>query len=197
MDSNAILEFVTNHGAVVRNVCVAASAEGVRGLFATDDIGVGETIISSPTNALVTMDRLSDLDSAIADALLNSGVHFHHGSDVIMVVYMLLDRSRGAKADFGAYWDSLPKAFDEMPIFWADEQLLWLQGSPVLQAVAEKKKHLNEDFERLISAVPLVAHLKRDDFDWAMANISSRSFQAQVGGTASMILVRTRERATM
>jgi histone-lysine N-methyltransferase SETD3 len=184
-----LLEFVANRGAVVQKVCVAASAEGVRGLFAMDDIAAGETIISSPTNALVTMDRLADLDPALADSILSSGVNFHHGSDVIMAVYMLLDRLRGTKAEFMPYWESLPKSFDEMPIFWDDEQLQWLQGSPVLDAVAEKKAHLGEDFERLVAAVPAVAHLKRGDFDWAMANISSRSFQAQVGRTASMLLV--------
>ena len=44
----------------------------------------------------------------------------------------------------------LPTAYPNMPIFWSEEELSWLQGSYILQQVKDRKKNIARDRDEIM-----------------------------------------------
>ena len=53
-----------------------------------------------------------------------------------------------------SFFDILPQDFNEFPIFFTDEELLYLSGSPTLTVINEFKKDLLNDFNKICEMVP-------------------------------------------
>ena len=60
---------------------------------------------------------------------------------------LVLTRRRGVSCDLP---EILPTAYPNMPIFWSEEELGWLQGSYILQQVKDRKKNIARDRDEIM-----------------------------------------------
>lgn len=64
------------------------------------------------------------------------------------------ERRRGDQQQFTEYLDILPKSLRDFPIFFTEEERIWLKGSPFLDQIYEKIQDIKIDYELICSLVP-------------------------------------------
>ncbi len=60
---------------------------------------------------------------------------------------------RNEESFFQPYYRILPSKFDNVPIFWDEEQLGWLKGSYMLQQIEDRKANIRADYEEICRSV--------------------------------------------
>lgn len=84
----------------------------------------------------------------------------------------------------------LPEAFPNMPLFWSDEQLQWLQGSYLLQQVEDRKANIKRDYEQIIRVAPeFKAIADLHTFMWVRMIVASRNFGVTIDGRKTDAMV--------
>ena len=77
-----------------------------------------------------------------------------------------------------------------MPIFWSEEELMYLQGSHVLAQIEERILAIEKDYESICSIAPEFADICTvDEFSWARMAVCSRNFGIVVNGLRTAALV--------
>ena len=61
----------------------------------------------------------------------------------------LLQERKDLTSFWKPYLDILPSDFDTVPIFFSEEDLAWLEGSPFLEQVKEKKFDIKKDYDAI------------------------------------------------
>lgn len=64
-------------------------------------------------------------------------------------LFLIEERWKGEESFWYPYLESLPKSLDSMPIFYSEEELGLLKGSPFLRKIANKKNELFKDYTLL------------------------------------------------
>jgi len=95
----------------------------------------------------------------------------------------LLQEKRNASSFWKPYLDMLPSDYDTVPIFFPDEDLAWLQGSPFLDQVKEKKADIKKDYDAICKVAPEFSQYSFQEFCWARMTASSRIFGIVIGET--------------
>ena len=100
------------------------------------------------------------------------------------------------KKDPNSYWKNwikvLPKSYSEFPIFYTEEEISWLQGSPLKAVVIETRNKLHGDYELVANAMPeFKAQYSLHEYLESYAAVTSRTFNHdQVKkGTAAFVPV--------
>ena len=58
------------------------------------------------------------------------------------------------KKDYNEYLDILPKGMGDFPIFFTDDEKLFLKGSPFLNQINEKIEDIKVDYNLICKEVP-------------------------------------------
>ena len=78
-------------------------------------------------------------------AILNSDLELDAPKHIFLMVYLLWDRKvNGCKSFFKPYYDILPQTLKNMPIFWTEEELRYLEGSYLLAQISEGEENKDE-----------------------------------------------------
>lgn len=88
----------------------------------------------------------------------------------------LLQEKRNPNSFWKPYLDILPSDYDSMPIFFSEQDLAWLQGSPFLNQVKDKLSDLKKDYEAIINVAPEFSINEFKEFCWARMTAASRIF---------------------
>lgn len=80
------------------------------------------------------------------------------------------------------YLDLLPTHYSSMPIFFPKEDLEWLEGSPFLTQVYDKKADLQKDYDAIMQVAPEFSEYSFEEFCWARMSASSRIFGIVING---------------
>lgn len=88
----------------------------------------------------------------------------------------LLQERLNSNSFWRPYFEILPSDYDSMPIFFSEEDLNWLKGSPFLNQVRDKISDLRKDYESIISVAPQFESNSFKDFCWARMTAASRIF---------------------
>lgn len=105
------------------------------------------------------------------------------------MLFMLIDRKK-PDSFFQPYYDILPKTLSNMPIFWNEEELAYLQGSFLLTQIDERNLAIESDYETICSVAPGFADIADlDEFKWARMAVCSRNFGISVHGLRTAALV--------
>jgi len=83
----------------------------------------------------------------------------------------------------------LPDSYPNMPIFWSEEELSWLQGSYILQQVKDRKRNIAADRDEIIRAAPEFEDFPLEEFMWARMMVASRNFGVKIDGVQTDALV--------
>lgn len=102
---------------------------------------------------------------------------------------MLIDR-KSPNSFFRPYYDILPSKLDNMPIFWTEEELKWLQGSYILEQIKERHEAVQEDYYAIAQVVPHFRDIcTLEEFKWARMCVCSRNFGIVVNNVKTAALV--------
>eukprot|EP00981_Chlorochromonas_danica_P008804 scaffold2312_cov165-Ochromonas_danica.AAC.44 len=159
----------------------------VRGCHTREDIADDETIIEVPLKCLITveMGKQTEIGRAIIAANLDLDAPKH----IFLMVFMLIDR-KDPNSFFKPYYDILPATLSNMPIFWTDEELAYLEGSYMLEQIAERRAAIEADYHAICDAVPAFRrYANLEEFKWARMAVCSRNFGLIINGLQTAALV--------
>jgi len=84
--------------------------------------------------------------------------------------------------------DILPTSYPNMPIFWSEEELSWLEGSYLLKQVEDRLHNISEDYDEICRAAPEWAEFSMEEFKWARMMVASRNFGVNVRTLPCLVL---------
>ncbi|KAJ1451368.1 hypothetical protein M885DRAFT_499616 [Pelagophyceae sp. CCMP2097] len=160
------VEWLLDNGAQFSE-CVELRAydDEVRGVHATRDIGEDEVVIQVPLKCLVTVEM--GKETAPGRAVLDAELDLDAPKHVFLMLFLLVDRKDPASF-FSPYYDMLPATLSNMPVFWNQEELNALQGSPLLAQIDERRKAIKADYAAICGAwAPFAGLATLEEFMWA------------------------------
>lgn len=125
----AMFDWMTENGANFDKLKLRYYAPDYRGVHAARDIKKGETILYVPKHEIITLEMA--FASPIGSQMFAKG----HRNRLLspkhsfLATYVMQERRKEVSI-FDKYIDILPKAFDNFPIFYTQEERTWLEGSP-------------------------------------------------------------------
>ena len=93
----------------------------------------------------------------------------------------LLQERRNPTSFWKPYLEILPTDYDTMPIFFSEDDLNWLIGSPFLNQVRDKISDLKKDYEAILNVANEFSMNSFKEFCWARMTAASRIFGIVIG----------------
>lgn len=160
----------------------------MRGVHAISHIPPNTVCMVIPRKCLITveMGQATPIGQKIASSDLDLDAPKH----IYLMIYILWDRkANGRNSFFHPYYEILPKTLKNMPIFWSDHELKLLQGSYLLNQVADRNSAIEDDYHAICQIAPLEQICTLEEFKWARMCVCSRNFGLQIDGHRTSALV--------
>ena len=153
--ADEFMEWLQQEGgrALAENNAVALAREGEDGrpsLRAAHRIEAGELVFTVPWRLCITLERVLE-DASLAELLTTNKL-----SELSILALYLCYEKMLKKSSF---WSPLLKLIDEQrakgpdevesPLLWSDEELAWLQGSPMLRIIEQRRAGVRAEYEEL------------------------------------------------
>ena len=156
-----------------------------RGVIAKSDIAKNEIIMTIPKECLISLETVlnTNYGNIIKDFMykeLNSPKH-------CLLSSFLLYEEKNKKYKY--YFDLLPKDYSNFPIFYKNNELEYLKGSPFLEQIKEKKEDMKNDYNKLCEHLPNFNQFSFNKFCKARVLISSRIFGISINKKKTDVLV--------
>lgn len=113
--------------------------------------------------------------TVISQKILKNNVDVLSPKHTFLATFLLREKN-DPNSFWKPYLDLLPSNYSSMPIFFSDEELSWLEGSPFLTQVYDKKCDLKKDYEAIQEVAPEINEYAFEEFCWARMSASSRIF---------------------
>jgi histone-lysine N-methyltransferase SETD3 len=150
---NALLDWMERGGADFSKLKLRYYSENYRGVHASQNIKSGEVILYVPLNQIITLEMAyqTPIGRKMYEKNLRSKLispkHTFLGS------YILQEKKKDEQR-FAEYLDILPKGLNDFPIFFTEDELEFLKGSPFLDQVHEKIEDIKQDYDFICKEVP-------------------------------------------
>ena len=156
-----------------------------RGVTAKSNIVKNEIIMTIPKECLISLETVFDKSygKKINDFMykeLNSPKH-------CLLSSFLLYEENNKKYKY--YFDLLPKDYSNFPIFYKNNELEYLKGSPFYAQILEKKEDIKNDYNKLCEHLPDFNQFSFSKFCKARVLISSRIFGISINSKKTDVLV--------
>lgn len=104
------------------------------------------------------------------------------GTHSLISIYML-DEMKNKKTTFWQpYIDVIPEKYDDIPIFWSDNEVKELQGD-ALSRYHRRRDTLSNDYDRICENCPAFKDMVTlEEFMWARTAVITRTFGLKVNG---------------
>jgi histone-lysine N-methyltransferase SETD3 len=161
----------------------------MRGVHARGPIPPDTTCVMIPRRCLITVEM--GQATPLGQKILNSDLDLDAPKHIFLMIYVLWDRKvNGTRSFFHPYYEILPRTLQNMPIFWSPEELKLLEGSYLLEQIADRNDAIQEDFNSICRVAPELQTLcTLDEFKWARMCVCSRNFGLQIDGHRTSALV--------
>lgn len=161
----------------------------MRGVHAKVNILPNTVCVSIPRKCLVTVEMGQATE--IGQIVLRSNLDLDAPKHIYLMIFLLWDRKVNAdRSFFKPYYDILPQTLSNIPIFWSDEELSWLQGSYMLTQIADRNEAIADDYYAICQVAPGLQKIATlEEFKWARMCVCSRNFGLQIGGHRTSALV--------
>ena len=160
-------------------------SDNYRGVIAKSPIKKDEIILSIPKECLISLELVLETEygKKIGEIMFNELTSPKH---CLLSSFILFEKNN-PKWKF--YFDLLPKDFSNFPIFYTDDELQYLKGSPFLNQILDKKSDMKKDYLKLCEYIPLFNQFTFDEFMEARMIISSRIFGISINNNKTDVLV--------
>ena len=149
-----------------------------RGLMTTKDIKEGEIVLCIPNKFILGYHLASE--SPIGKQMLQKNLKSYFGQNILFVAYILEERRKKPKETmWKPFFDLFPDNFNNFPLFYTNEELKELTGSPFLQYLAENKLLLEQTYELICKNIPEFKQYEFKEFKEVMQVVLSRCFGQQ------------------
>ena len=156
-----------------------------RGVTAKSNISKNEIIMTIPKECLISLETVFETSygKKINEFMykeLNSPKH-------CLLSSFLLYEEKNKKYKY--YFDLLPKDYSNFPIFYKNNELEYLKGSPFYAQILEKKEDIKNDYNKLCEHLPDFNQFSFSKFCKARVLISSRIFGISINSKKTDVLV--------
>ena len=160
-------------------------SDNYRGVIAKSPIKKDEIILSIPKECLISLELVLETEygKKIGEIMFNELTSPKH---CLLSSFILFEKNN-PKWKF--YFDLLPKDFSNFPIFYTDDELKYLKGSPFLNQILDKKSDMKKDYLKLCEYIPLFNQFTFEQFMEARMIISSRIFGISINNNKTDVLV--------
>ena len=160
-------------------------SDNYRGVIAKSPIKKDEIILSIPKECLISLELVLETEygKKIGEIMFNELTSPKH---CLLSSFILFEKNN-PKWKF--YFDLLPKDFSNFPIFYTDDELQYLKGSPFLNQILDKKSDMKKDYLKLCEYIPLFNQFTFEQFMEARMIISSRIFGISINNNKTDVLV--------
>jgi histone-lysine N-methyltransferase SETD3 len=150
-----------------------------RGVVAKQDIAKDEIILRIPKDMLISLEiaKNTTLGEQIASFMyieLNSPKH------CLLTSFLLTEKAKGKKSFWKNYLEILPKDYSSFPIYYNEEDMSLLNGSPFKNQIIEKKEDIKKDYETICGYIPEFENFSFNDFCEGRMAVSSRIFGVKI-----------------
>lgn len=111
----------------------------------------------------------------ISEKILKNNLELLSPKHSLLSTFILREKNNPSSY-WKPYLDLLPDHYHSMPIFFSNEDLSWLEGSPFYNQVLDKKADLRKDYEAIKEISPEIEEYGFEEFCWARMSASSRIF---------------------
>lgn len=151
------------------------------------DVQSEEILLEIPLKCLITVEMGKETE--VGRAVLEADLELDAPKHVFLMLFVLTDRKR-PESRFKPYYDMLPHTLSNMPVFWHDDELEALEGSYLLQQIADRKRAIANDYEAICAVYPrFESTASLEEFKWARMCVCSRNFGVVVNGVRTSALV--------
>ena len=159
--------------------------DNYRGVTAKSNISKNEIIMTIPKECLISLETVFETSygKKINEFMykeLNSPKH-------CLLSSFLLYEEKNKKYKY--YFDLLPKDYSNFPIFYKNNELEYLKGSPFYAQILEKKEDIKKDYNKLCEHLPDFNQFSFSKFCKARVLISSRIFGISINSKKTDVLV--------
>jgi len=161
----------------------------MRGVHAKVAILPNTVCVSIPRKCLITVEMGQATE--IGQIVLRTNLDLDAPKHIYLMIFLLWDRKVNAdRSFFKPYYDILPQTLSNIPIFWSQQELSWLQGSYMLSQIQDRNDAIADDYYAICQVAPSLANIATlDQFKWARMCVCSRNFGLQIGGHRTSALV--------
>lgn len=182
----ALERWLKENGAVFPLLYMKRYSENYRGVHIRTTTGKDQELMSIPQRCLITveMGEACPIGAKMKMHNLDLSARKH----CFVAVFVLWDR-RNPASFFQPYYRILPTSYPNMPIFWSEEELSWLEGSYILTQIADRKRNIKADYEDICRVAPEFKDFSLEEFSWARMMVASRNFGITIGEVKTDALV--------
>lgn len=180
--------WLIDNGAKFPDIYLKNYSSDVRGVHAQNHINCYSTILFVPLTCLITdkMGRECELGKKIFNN--SSDVHLSTPNLIAVILYILETKDQEDHF-FNPYYKILPKSYSNFPIFWTEDKLSWLQGSPLLKDIEDRKQNMKNDYKELLRIYPAFAQYSYEEFLQVRTAVGSRNFGVTIKGEKRTAMV--------
>lgn len=155
-----------------------------RGVISKGIIAKNEIIMAIPKACLISLEvaMTTDIGKAIGKFMFSELSSPKH----CLLSAFILTEAKNNKWKF--YFDLLPKDFSNFPIFYSEQDLEALDGSPFLSQVIIKKEEMKNDYDLICRHIPSFTQFSFQKFCKARMLISSRIFGVVINNRKTDVL---------
>ena len=174
-----LVNWLIEGGAIFPKLQMRFYSEDYRGVHSTSFILKDECILFVPKSHIITLEMAKS--SPIGQKMVEADLDLLSPKHSFLTTYILQER-RKSETFWKPYLEILPEKFRNFPIFFTEEEKVWLAGSPFLDQVNEKIDDIQVDYNTICNAVPEYALFPIDEFSKIRMAVSSRIFGMQIDG---------------
>lgn len=184
------LEYVrSNNGTISKVNVLCRDATAGFGVFASESITKGESVMSIPISLCITVNSV--MDSAISVIFNDNPSLLQYQDEVLAIALMYSKINEDTK--WSPHVATLPIAFNTT-IFWSESQLEELKPSPVFHLTGMMNKQLENDWQQIYEPLKqnypeLLGSATLDLYRWAMTVVYSRAIGITRKGTYMRVIV--------
>ena len=155
---------------------------GCRQITTTRRLRSDEDILSVPYTLMMTQTAARQ---SISGKLLTKYKEVSFSSHTYLAMYLLEEREKGVDSTFHVYISSLPKTYDDMPLFFGKRMKKRLQGSLTVPMLSMRQCSMKNEYAEVITAVRAVSpeqvheferRFSFRDYQWARTAVITRVF---------------------
>ena len=172
-----LLLWLKENGAEFDNIFFREYSHNERGVHSKKSIKKDSLVIKIPKKLIIHSDRPSKYGNLMDEYEINI-----KKKNLTKLVLFMLDDMKDDDSFFKPYYDILPEDLSHMPIFWSDEELLFLENSHFLSSITDRRKILENNYKELCRLPDFSKKFTFGDFCTVRTLVGSRNFGLNIDG---------------
>mmetsp|Transcript_1022 Transcript_1022/g.1336 ORF Transcript_1022/g.1336 Transcript_1022/m.1336 type:complete len:549 (+) Transcript_1022:393-2039(+) len=180
-------DWLIKNGAEFPDLYLKNYGNDVRGVHSKRSIDSYVCIVSIPEKCLIT-DFMGRTETAIGRKLFSEKCSLSTPNLMAVILYILTTRD-DPNNFFQPYYKILPKSYSNFPIFWGEDKLAWLEGSPLIDDIIERKRNMRADYDEVCRVCPEFTRYSFEEFLEVRTAVGSRNFGIVINGEKRTAMV--------